>query len=71
MPYSFKSFVLITMSAKSLGTLALIYAIVEVQNRFPRKTMLWKGDMKIFGRFNFRTRPYGPKILVSENCGDI
>ena len=28
-------------------------------------------NVKIFGRFNFWTIPYGPKILVSENCGDI
>ena len=35
------------MSAKSLGTLAMIYAIVELQNPLPRKTMLWKGDMNI------------------------
>ena len=34
-----------TMPAKSLGTLAMIYAIVELQNPLPRKTMLWKGDM--------------------------
>ena len=25
----------------------MIYAIVELQNPFPRKTMLWKGDMNI------------------------
>ena len=36
-----------TMPAKSLGTLAMIYAIVELQNPLPRKTMLWKGDMNI------------------------
>ena len=35
------------MPAKSLGTLAIIYAIVELQNSLPRKTMLWKGDMNI------------------------
>ena len=28
-------------------------------------------NAKIFGRFNFRKIPYGPKILVSENYGDI
>ena len=33
------------MRAKSLGTLAMIYAIVELQNPLPRKTMLWKGDI--------------------------
>ena len=33
------------MPAKSLGTLAMIYAIGELQNPLPRKTMLWKGDM--------------------------
>ena len=36
-----------TMPAKSLGTLAMIYAIVELQNPLPRKTMLWKGDMNV------------------------
>ena len=36
-----------TMPAKSLGTLAMIYAIVELQNPLPRKTMLWKGDLNI------------------------
>ena len=36
-----------TMPAKSLGTLSMIYAIVELQNPLPRKTMLWKGDMNI------------------------
>ena len=33
------------MPAKSLGTLVMIYAIVELQNPLPRKPMLWKGDM--------------------------
>ena len=36
-----------TMPAKSLGALAMIYAIVELQNPLPRETMLWKGDMNI------------------------
>ena len=36
-----------TMPAKSLGTLAMIYAIVELQNPLPRKAMLWKGDMNV------------------------
>ena len=35
------------MPAKSLGTLAMIYAIGELQNPLPRKTMLCKGDMNI------------------------
>ena len=35
------------MPAKSLGTLAMIYAIVELQNPLPRKTMLWEGDMNV------------------------
>ena len=35
------------MPAKSLGTLAMIYAVVELRNSLPRKTMLWKGDMNI------------------------
>ena len=33
------------MPAKSLGTLAMIYAIGELRNHLPRKTMLCKGDM--------------------------
>ena len=36
-----------TMPAKSLGTRAMIYAILEPQNPLPRKTMLWKGDMNV------------------------
>ena len=35
------------MPAKSLGTLAMIYAIVELQNPLPRKTMFWKGDTNV------------------------
>ena len=35
------------MPAKSLRTLAMIYATVELQNPLPRKTMLWKGDVNI------------------------
>ena len=34
-----------TMSAKSLGTLAMIYATDELQNPLPLKTMLCEGDM--------------------------
>ena len=34
-------------ACQSLGTLAMIYAIVELQNPLPRKTILWKGDMNI------------------------
>ena len=33
------------MSAKRLGTLAMIYAIGELQNPLPRKTMLCEGDL--------------------------
>ena len=33
------------MSAKSLGTLAMIYATDELQNPLPLKTMLCEGDM--------------------------
>ena len=33
-----------TMSAKRLGTLAMIYATDELQNPFPLKTMLCEGD---------------------------
>ena len=34
-----------TMSPKSLGTLAMIYAIDKLQNSLPLKTMLCEGDM--------------------------
>ena len=34
-----------TMSAKSIGTLAMIYATDEPQNPLPLKTMLCEGDM--------------------------
>ena len=36
-----------TMPAKSLGTLVMIYAIAELQNPLPCKTMLWKADMNV------------------------
>ena len=32
------------MSAKSLGTLPVIYAVDEQKNSLPRKTMLFEGD---------------------------
>ena len=35
------------MPAKSLGTLAMIYAIFELQSLLSRKTILCKGDMNI------------------------
>ena len=34
-----------TMSAKSLGALAMIYATDKLHNPLPRKTMLCEGDM--------------------------
>ena len=34
-----------TMSAKSLGALAMVYATGELQNPLPRKTMLCEGNM--------------------------
>ena len=34
-----------TMSAKSLGTLAMIYTTEELQNPLPLKPMLCEGDM--------------------------
>ena len=34
-----------TMPAKSLATLTMVYAIGELQNPFPRKTMLCEGDV--------------------------
>ena len=33
-----------TMSANSLGTFPVIYAVDEQQNPLPRKTMLFEGD---------------------------
>ena len=33
-----------TMSAKSLGTLPVIYAVDKQQNPLPHKTMLFEGD---------------------------
>ena len=36
-----------------------------------RSTVINTLTVKIFERFNFRTNLYRPKILVSENCGDI
>ena len=40
------------MSAKSLGTLPLIYAVDEQQNPLPRKTMLFEGDTNSTGGGN-------------------
>ena len=37
------------MSAKSLGTFPVIYAVDELQNPFPRKTMLFEGDKNSTG----------------------
>ena len=56
------------MPAKSLGTLAMIYAIVELQNPLPRKTMLWKGDMNVSASTSdtFLQR-YGFQ-LVTQHC---
>ena len=34
-----------TMPAKSLGKLAMIYAIGELQNPLPHKTMLYEGGL--------------------------
>ena len=33
-----------TLSAKSLRTLSMIYAVDELQNPLPRTTMLFEGD---------------------------
>ena len=41
-----------TMSAKSLGTLHVIYAVDEQQNPLPRKTMLCGGDTNSTGGGN-------------------
>ena len=40
------------MSAKSLGTLPVIYAVDEKQNPLPRKTMLFEGDTNSTGGRN-------------------
>ena len=40
------------MSAKSLGTLPVIYAVDEQQNPLPRKTMLCGGDTNSTGGEN-------------------
>ena len=40
------------MSAKSLGTLPVIYAVEEQQNPLPRKTMLCGGDTNTTGGEN-------------------
>ena len=48
--YSFREKIQ-TMPAKSLGTLPMIYAIDELQNPLPRKTMLFEENMTtVFGR---------------------
>ena len=39
-----------TMSAKSLGTLPVIYTIDELQNLLLRTTMLFEGDTNSTGR---------------------
>ena len=41
-----------TMSAKSLGTLPVIYAVEEQQNPLPHKTMLGGGDTNSTGGEN-------------------
>ena len=41
-----------TMSAKSLGTLPVIYTVDEQQNPLPRKTMLCGGDTNSTGGEN-------------------
>ena len=40
------------MSAKSLGILPVIYAVDELQNPHPRKTMLFEGDTNSTGGRN-------------------
>ena len=40
------------MSAKSLGTLPVIYVVDELQNQLPRKTMLLEGDTNSAGGRN-------------------
>ena len=43
---------LYTMSAKSLGTLPVIYAVGDLQNPLPRTTMLFEGDRNSTGGRN-------------------
>ena len=40
------------MSAKSLGTLTVIYAVDEQENPLPHKTMLFEGDTNSTGGEN-------------------
>ena len=47
MLYAFST--IATMSAKSLGTLPMIYAIDEIQNPLPHKTMFFEGHMNSTG----------------------
>ena len=57
-----------TMSAKSLGTLTVIYAIDELQNPLPRKTMLFEGHMtSTFGRSDACPNSLGPWLLI-QHC---
>ena len=55
------------MSAKSLGTLPVIYAVDEQQNPLPRKTMLCGGDTNSTGGENgVFQRSLGPRLSIQH-----
>ena len=57
-----------TMPAKNLETLPMIYAIDELQNPLPRKTMLFEENMTtVFGRSDALPYSKGPWLLI-EHC---
>ena len=60
------------MSAKSLGTLPVIYAVGKLQNPLPRKRMLFEGDTNTNRKFSFEgvlwwKGPYWNKTVASLN----
>ena len=57
-----------TMSAKSLGTFPVIFAIDEVQNSLPHKTMLFKRHMtSLIGISDTFPNSEGPWLLI-QHC---
>ena len=56
------------MSAKRLGTLPVIYAVDELQNSLPYKTMLFEGDTNSTGgRTDVFPSSYGLRLLI-QHC---
>ena len=56
------------MPVKSLGTLAIVYGISELQNPIPRKAMLCKGDMNnSASRSDVFLQRYGLQ-LATQHC---